>query len=89
MLTKRIPLYETNHPYVDTYILDQIGDARTSCDKCRGAVVVVPGGGYAMTSDREAEPVAMKFAAAGYHTFVLWYRVKPEKYTHPLEDLAQ
>ena len=89
MLTKRIPLYETNHPYVDTYILDQIGDARTSCDKCRGAVVVVPGGGYAMTSDREAEPVAMKFAAAGYHTFVLWYRVKPEKYTHPLEDLAR
>lgn len=27
--------------------------------------LVIPGGGYAMTSDREAEPIAMQFLAAG------------------------
>lgn len=39
----------------------------------RPAVVVLPGGGYEFCSDREAEPVALKFAAAGYHAFVLRY----------------
>lgn len=70
---------------MDTYVLRQIGEN----DKTRGAVVIVPGGGYTHVSEREAEPVAMKFAAAGYHTFVVWYRVNPEKYTDPVEDLAR
>lgn len=33
-------------------------------DLRRPAVVVCPGGGYYMTSDREAEPIALSFAAA-------------------------
>lgn len=41
----------------------------------RPAVVVIPGGGYNHVSDREADPVALQFAAAGYHTFVLYYGV--------------
>ena len=86
MLTKRINLYENmSYPHMDTYVLDQIGKN----DKCRGAVVVVPGGGYTHIGERETEPVAMKFAAAGYHTFVVRYRVNPEKYTDPMEDLAR
>ncbi len=86
MLTKRIGLYAgKDYPCVDTYILHKIGEKDTS----RGAVVIVPGGGYTHVSEREAEPVAMKFAAAGYHTFVVWYRVNPEKYTDPMEDLAR
>ena len=32
----------------------------------RPSVLVIPGGGYAMTSDREAEPIAMQFLAAGW-----------------------
>lgn len=91
MIHKKINLYEgKEHPYMDTYILNRICDgAGTVYDKPRGAVVIVPGGGYAITSEREAEPIAMKFAAAGYHTFVVWYRTKPEKHTDPLEDLAR
>ena len=42
----------------------------------RRAVVVCPGGGYSMTSDREAEPIAAQFLAAGFATFVLRYTVK-------------
>lgn len=41
----------------------------------RPAVLVLPGGGYHMCSDREAEPIAMAFATHGYNTFVLRYTV--------------
>ena len=37
------------------------------------AILICPGGGYLNCSDREAEPVALRFAAMGYHTFVLRY----------------
>ena len=39
----------------------------------RPSVLVIPGGGYEMTSDREAEPIAMQFLAAGFNAFVLRY----------------
>ena len=39
----------------------------------RPAVLVCPGGGYINCSDREGEPVALRFAAMGYHAFVLRY----------------
>jgi len=41
--------------------------------KKRPVVVIAPGGGYLFTSDREAEPVAMKFLSLGYHAVVLRY----------------
>ncbi len=53
----------------------------------RPAVLVLPGGGYAMCSDREAEPVALGFAAEGFHAFVLRYTLKSVKpWPAPLED---
>ncbi len=39
----------------------------------RPAVLICPGGGYEYCSDREAEPIALAFAAAGYPAFVLRY----------------
>lgn len=39
----------------------------------RPAVVICPGGGYDYCSDREAEPVAMRFASYGVQAFVLRY----------------
>ena len=50
----------------------------------KGAVVVCPGGGYRMLSDREAEPVAAAFSAAGWQPFVLRYPVKDESRSTPL-----
>ena len=41
----------------------------------RPSVLVIPGGGYEMTSDREAEPIAMQFLAAGFNAFVLRYSI--------------
>ena len=39
----------------------------------RPAVLVFPGGGYMFCSDREADPVALAYAAEGYNAFVLRY----------------
>ena len=39
----------------------------------RPAIVICPGGGYAYCSPREAEPVALRYAARGFHAFVLRY----------------
>ena len=44
----------------------------------RPAVIVVPGGGYGMTSKREGEPIAHAFLAQGFQTFILWYSVAPD-----------
>ena len=41
----------------------------------RPLVLVVPGGGYEHVSAREADPVAVRFLAAGYHAAVLEYGV--------------
>ena len=44
----------------------------------RPAMLVLPGGGYSMCSDREAEPIALAFLGEGYNTFVLRYSVGPD-----------
>ncbi len=48
-------------------------DAWRPCRNALGRplVLVVPGGGYNHVSAREGDPVALQFAAAGYHTAVL------------------
>ncbi len=56
------------------------------------AVIVCPGGGYMMTADGEAEPVAYKFAANGYQAFVLRYstiKTGNSAFPGPLFDLAK
>ena len=42
-----------------------------------------------MTSDREAEPIAMRFLAAGYNAFVLRYSVKPSVFPVALLEAAE
>lgn len=56
---------------LDGYLLDC--DTTYGQSSVRPAVVVCPGGGYLYCSPREGEPVALRYAAAGYHAFVLHY----------------
>ena len=50
-------------------------------------VLVFPGGGYSMCSDREAEPVAFEFMAKGYNVFILRYSLKEHSvFPNPLDD---
>ncbi|HBQ64067.1 MAG TPA: acetylesterase [Clostridiales bacterium] len=91
MIMKRISLWEPERklndggsgyrPYIDTYILDGPSP--------RAGVLVLPGGGYGGTSDREAESVAIAFNAAGFHAFVLYYSVSPARHPQPVRDAAR
>ncbi len=45
----------------------------TGLDRTRPAIIICPGGGYRSLSDREGEPVALRFAGLGYAAFVLRY----------------
>lgn len=72
MRTERIKLYENREDVtLTTYILQDSPELLAG--KKRPAIIICPGGGYFNCSDREAEPVALKFASMGYHTFVLRY----------------
>jgi len=57
--------------------------------KKRPAVLICPGGGYSSTSEREAEPIALQFNAAGYHAFVLYYSIAPRRHPQPLLDVSR
>ncbi|MDF2699620.1 MAG: acetyl esterase [Haloplasmataceae bacterium] len=80
MLNKVIKLSNEQIPKLTTYVLDG--------NKPRGAVLVLPGGGYGFTSPREAEPIALKFNSAGFHAFVLDYSCAPLRHPAPLIDVT-
>ncbi len=72
MITQTIALYEKRQDVtLTTYILADSPELLNG--RKRPAVLVCPGGAYLSCSDREAEPVALRFAAMGYHAFVLRY----------------
>lgn len=73
---------------VFAYLHEACPDIGPKNDKSRPAVIVVPGGAYFFTSDREADPIALKFLAEGYHVFVLRYSVMPDRYPTSLLQLA-
>jgi len=72
-----------------TVYLQEIGGEFRHVAK-RPAVLILPGGGYQMCSDREADPVAMPYLAAGYQAFILRYSVAENaQWPNPLEDYEQ
>ncbi|MDD3404143.1 MAG: alpha/beta hydrolase [Hespellia sp.] len=56
----------------------------------RPVIVVCPGGGYWFTSDREADPIALKYLGEGFHTFVLRYSTgEGAAYPLALQELSK
>ncbi len=56
----------------------------------RPAMVVFPGGGYHFLSDREAEPIAKVFFAAGFNVFILRYSIGADaRFPRPLVDASR
>lgn len=54
-----------------------------SINRGRPAMLVLPGGGYHMRSDRENEPIVIEFLANGFNAFSLEYSVG--KFLHPTQ----
>lgn len=54
----------------------------------RKTLLICPGGGYHFVSEREGEPIAMHFLAAGYNVFVLHYSVDTHRFPAQLCEVA-
>lgn len=61
---------------------------RVSPRRRRPGVLILPGGGYEHISQRESEPVALRFAARGWAPFVLDYSVAPARFPAQLREAA-
>lgn len=85
MINERIKINDT--AYMDTYLLHHSKEYNVG--KKRPLVIVCPGGGYAFTSDREAEPIALKFNSIGMHAVVLWYTVYDQVKNVPQHALVE
>lgn len=78
-----------DHPEatLDGYLLDC--EITLGQEQNRPAVVVCPGGGYVYCSPREGEPVALSYAARGFHAFLLRYSTgKDTAGFTPLEEIS-
>lgn len=72
---------------LETYILGDVMDGARN--RKTPLVLICPGGGYAMTSNREAEPIALQFNSMGYQAAVLRYSCAPAVYPTALREVAQ
>lgn len=69
------------------YVPDNI--MQNEKERVRPAVLILPGGGYEYTSEREAEPIAFEFVRKGICAFVLKYSPAPARFPQALcEALA-
>jgi len=75
----------TGNPMLSTYIIEDSPEFKV---KKRPLVLICPGGGYVMTSDREAEMIALNYNAYGFNAAVLRYSVAPAEFPTALMELA-
>jgi len=68
-------------PYLEKHLLEVKG--------ARGAVIVLPGGGYAGRAPHEGAPIAEALNAAGLHAVVCQYRVTPHHHPAPWLDATR
>ncbi|NLK39267.1 MAG: alpha/beta hydrolase [Clostridiales bacterium] len=83
MIHEKITLHQ-DFPEAEliTYIADDTSELKMPP---RPAILILPGGGYSFLSDREGEPVAKAFLAAGFNAAILKYGVGEfAKFPRPL-----
>jgi acetyl esterase/lipase len=74
-------------PYVELYLPYNMTEMHHENRK-RPCMVVCPGGGYGMCSQRESEPIALKFLQEGFNVFVITYSVAPHRFPAQLCQVA-
>lgn len=85
MKTMVISLNSNPNVNLKAYVLDN--SVELSNARIRPAVLIFPGGGYRVCSDREAEPVAMAYLAQGFNAFILTYSLNENAaFPKPLND---
>jgi acetyl esterase/lipase len=81
----RINLTEDGRVHLIGYIQERSREMMAVAKK--PAILIFPGGGYLFTSDREAEPIALAYAAQGFQAFILRYSVG--KYANGYKPLSE
>ena len=88
MKTEVITLNEKRSVSLTAY-LQRVGGEFAGLTR-RPAVLVIPGGGYHICSEREADPVATAYLRSGFHAFILRYSLNEQaRWPNPLEDYEQ
>lgn len=75
------------NPTLEIYLPYNMSEMNRQNQK-RPCMVVCPGGGYAMCSQREAESIALRYAAKGFNVFLLTYSVAPNRFPSQLREVA-
>lgn len=89
MICEKIVFNEEKDVYLQRYTFEKYPGQMNNVLK-RPAVVIFPGGGYINFCQREADPVAFQFMAAGYNAFILKYSLGADAvYPNPLLDLCR
>lgn len=91
MINKQIDLYQSfkkerngaTGGFLTVYACTESKELKRRIHPC---VLIIPGGGYSVLSDREGEPVALKYLNEGYIPFILSYSLKT-KYPTPLNEV--
>lgn len=73
-------------PYITVYLPTFLTEIQQEVK--RPTVIVCPGGGYGFTSEREADPIALKLASAGINVVVLRYSCEPARFPIQLLELT-
>lgn len=73
--------------YVDCYIPKPMEEMVLEKDTFP-CLVICPGGGYGMVSEREAEMIGLQFFSEGYRVFVVHYSVAPHRFPQQLREVA-
>jgi len=88
VLIKKFPLDQKANTSLTVYLHEENPEFHRI--EQRPFVLVIPGGGYSFCSEREAEPIALKFLANGYHAGVLRYHVGANRdFDLALQDAEQ
>ncbi|KRK79669.1 putative lipase esterase (putative) [Companilactobacillus nodensis DSM 19682 = JCM 14932 = NBRC 107160] len=72
-MEKQKLMYKNHEFGIDTYWLDPISDFTTEVK--HPVAIIFPGGRFTFQTDREAQPIALKFASEGIHAIVLHYQL--------------
>lgn len=88
-LKDRFPFLGENgcDPILTTYIQYNMTEMKQENRK-RPTLLICPGGGYGMCSQRESEPIALAFLPLGMNAFILDYSVSPNKFPTQIREVA-
>lgn len=74
-------------PVLYTYLPYNLKEMKRENDK-RRSILICPGGAYGFCSEREGEPVALKFLGEGFNCFILKYSTAPHRFPTQLREAA-